>query len=229
MVGSDATVADTGIVQPCQRCPRTRQQCIVDLSAVGSERRTDALGDEERVAAFVHRRCHEGSDQRPLAFGIQRQVRLVLDLMTPIDRDVAATGTVEHEPPHLDEELAVPRVASVDADVELAIVGGPSDGGDDSVAYFDPGGLGIDADRAQRFAEVAQRHRAVGRTEKEVDECASGPSDCQCTQARTGLRDAEDERREPRRRDQPSTERAQRADEVRTRDGDRSSAGRERE
>ena len=101
-----------------------RQQRIVDLRTVGSERRADALGDEQSVAALVHRCRHEGSDQRALALGIQRQVRLVLDLMTPIDGDVAATGTVEDEPPHLDEELAVPRVASVDVDVESAIVAG---------------------------------------------------------------------------------------------------------
>ena len=46
------------------------------------------------------------------------------------------------------------------ADVEAAIVGGPSAGDDDSVAYVDVGGLRVDADRAQRLAEIVQRHRA---------------------------------------------------------------------
>ena len=64
---------------------------------------TNRASPRRSIAAATKR-----SDQDSLALGVQRQVRLVLDLMAPVHGDVAATRAVEDEPPHLDEELAVP-------------------------------------------------------------------------------------------------------------------------
>ena len=85
----------------------------------------------------------------------------MLDLVLAVDEDVAAPGAVERLPPQLDEEPAVPRVTTVDVDVEDALVRRDGAGDDHTVAHGDARRCGVDPDRSQRLAEIVQRRRTA--------------------------------------------------------------------
>ena len=101
----------------------------------------------------------------------------MLHLVLPIDEDVAAAGSVERLPPQLDEEAAVPGVTTVDVDVEQPLVGGDGAGDDHTVAHRHARRRGVDADRPQRRAEVAERWRSARRTEEQMHGGGRRPAD----------------------------------------------------
>ena len=112
----------------------------------------------------------------------------MFDLLLPVHCDVAAAGAVEDQSPELDEELAVPRIASVDLHVDVLAVGGacPCRGG--AVADRHGRRRGVDADRTQRRGEVVERRGRIGRTEHEVHQRASSPADRQRAETLAGWR-----------------------------------------
>ena len=221
-------MADAHLVQSSERLPGVGEQFVGDGLVAVIETRPDAFRHEQRIAALIDRCRDEWGHRRALPLGVQGQVGLMFDLLLPVDGDVATTGAVEDQSPELDEELAVPRVASVDLDVDVLSVGGacPCRGG--SVANRHGRRRGVDADRAQRRGEVGERRCGIRRTEHQVHECAGSPADRQCAETLAGRHHAERQRRQPGEPDEPATEFPQWVDEVRIGHGDRRSAGGER-
>ncbi len=151
----------------------------------------------------------------------------MFDLALTVHGDVAPARTVEDQSPELDEELAVPRVAPVDLDVDLATVGGVCSCRRGAVADRHGRRRGLDADRAQRRGEVVERRGRVRRPEREMHQRAGGPADRQRSERLDRRRLGEDHRGQPGEADQPPAELAQRVDEVGIGHGDRGGAGRE--
>ncbi len=229
IVRGDGTVTDADSVESAERLPRVGEEIVADLGLAVSEPRADPFGHEQRIAAAVDGCGDEGRDRRSLTFGEQRHVGLVFDLVAPVDGDVPATGAVEDDPPELDEELAVPRVAAMDTDVDVASACGVGSGHGDTAAHLHLRGFGVDADRSQRLSEFMRRRRRIGRPEHEMHECPGRPTDRDRCQGPRGPGFAEDQSGQPCGADQPSTELAQRADEVRVGNGDRCRPGSERQ
>ena len=112
-----ATWRRSGVIPPCRMPVPWRRASEPQASASSSSlispsspnpgpirSATNSASPRPSIAATTN-----GVTAAPSALSQQGQIGLVLDLVSAIHGDVSATRPVEHQAPHLDEELAVPE------------------------------------------------------------------------------------------------------------------------